>query len=451
MILLREWYAYRLTVKRGTPDGGRAVLFAKNCPTIRSIFKLVPNSLAKKLRSNYPMQATSRAFRITSSAPAAIAVLVVEGPEAWNWLKSHWRPNMGTLDRELEVNRIRYGTIYTRTHHSRSCGSESSPTTDESSAGESIVLCRTAPERFELHCHGGPTASTAILDSLEKSGFSMERPDREIALFETDPISSAATSMLLQARSLATSQILIDQARGALKREYESIGHAIQSQRDDEAEARMQTLLEWEPLGLHLIDPWQVVLAGPPNAGKSSLLNKLLGYERTIVHESAGTTRDLIPEATSLGGWPVVLIDSAGVRETSDAIEQRGVSSSFDAIAKADAILLLVPHDTGWSDEHDRIMAHAFNKRLLVVHTKCDLGQSKAILPELSHRSVEVSIHDTTSIARLMKAIENILVPAVPKRGAPVPFLPEQFNKLRTCLRSLHSGLRSQALEAIVI
>lgn len=279
----------------------------------------------------------------------------------------------------------------------------------------------------------------------------MERPDQEIAVFESDPISLAAASLLLQARSLTTSQILIDQARGALKREYQSIADVIESQRDNDAEARIQSLLRWEPLGLHLIDPWQVVLAGPPNAGKSSLLNKLLGYERTIVHESAGTTRDLIPESTSLGGWPVVLIDSAGVRETSDAIERRGVSSSFEAISKADAILLLVPRDTGWSEEHDRIMAYASDRRLLVVHTKCDLGQAQAIVPEALHRSVEVSIHNPMSIASLMKEIEEILVPVSPRRGAPVPFLPDHFNKLRMCLERLRSGLRSQAIECIAI
>lgn len=388
------------------------------------------------------MQQTSRAYRITSSAPAAISVLVLEGPQAWAWLKSHWQPNMGSLDQVPALNRIRYGTVYARLSLS-----SSSADADEPSAGESIVLCRTAPERFELHCHGGPTASTAILDSLEKSGFSMDRPDQELAVFESDAISLDATNLLLQARSLAVSQILIDQARGALTREYRSIASAIQSRRDDEAEARIQSLLQWEPLGLHLIDPWQVVLAGPPNAGKSSLLNQLLGYERTIVHETAGTTRDLIPESTSLGGWPVVLIDSAGVRETSDAIEQRGVSSSFEAISKSDAILLLVPQDTGWSGEHDRILEHASNKRLLVVHTKSDLDRRDGNLSNASHRSIQVSIHDPKSIALLIKEIEDMLVPVAPARGSPVPFHPEHFRKLRDSLRLLMSGARTEAIE----
>jgi tRNA modification GTPase len=376
----------------------------------------------------------SRAYRITSSAPAAIAVLMVEGPEAWGWLQLHWRPNLGSVEKMPAMNRIRYGSL--------------SPQHD-TAAGESIVLCRTGDERFELHCHGGPSASNAILESLSRHGFEIAPPDDTFRFFEPDAFSVDATRSLLQAKSLAVTRILIDQARGALAREIQTIRQSIHQNRDPDAMSRLQNLLHWEPLGLRLVEPWQVVLAGPPNAGKSSLLNKLLGYDRTIVHASAGTTRDLIPEATSLGGWPVVLTDSAGVRETDDAIEQQGVASSLEAVARADAILLLVPRDTGWSDDHERILARTSGKRLLVVHTKCDLANQDVSPPPDSVPCVHVSIHDPSSMNRLMSRIEDLLVPKIPPKGTPIPFLPNHFDRLRNCLQMLQSGLRAEALRSL--
>ncbi|AMV34016.1 tRNA modification GTPase MnmE [Pirellula sp. SH-Sr6A] len=377
----------------------------------------------------------SRAYRITSSAPAAIAVLIVEGPEAWGWLQTHWRPILGSVEKAPALNRIRYGSLFPQ---------------HDASAGESIVLCRTAEERFELHCHGGPSASNAILDSLSHDGFEIESPVDSFQFFESDAFSMEATRCLLHASSLAVTRILIDQARGALSREIQSISTAILQSRDADAETCLQNLLRWEPLGLHLVEPWKVVLAGPPNAGKSSLLNKLLGYDRTIVHASAGTTRDLIPESTSLGGWPVVLTDSAGVRETDDAIEQRGVASSLEAVSQADAILLLVPRDTGWSDEHERILACALGKRFLLVLTKCDLANDHCDLPSVSHPGVQVSIHDPMSIEQLMSKIEALLVPQIPPKGTPIPFLPHHFDRLRECLQMLQSGQRAEALRSLL-
>ena len=90
------------------------------------------------------------------------------------------------------------------------------------------------------------------------------------------------------------------------------------------------------PLGLHLARPWQVVVAGPPNVGKSSLINALAGYPRAIVHWAPGTTRDAVTVETVLDGWPVELCDTAGLRTAGDAVERAGIELARRKMAQAE-------------------------------------------------------------------------------------------------------------------
>ena len=92
-----------------------------------------------------------------------------------------------------------------------------------------------------------------------------------------------------------------------------------------------------------------VVLAGPPNVGKSSLLNALLGERRAIVSDTAGTTPDFIEESVEIGGWPVRLVDTAGLRTAGDVIEAEGVGRAEELIAKADLVLSLEEAGNGWA------------------------------------------------------------------------------------------------------
>ncbi len=111
-----------------------------------------------------------------------------------------------------------------------------------------------------------------------------------------------------------------------------------------------------------------VVLAGPPNAGKSSLMNALLGEARAIVSDTPGTTRDTIEEGLSVDGWPVRLVDTAGLRETTDAIEAEGVRRTNSLIEKADIILNLDPSPTAPCGANE-----------IRLHTKCDLGRGEGL------------------------------------------------------------------------
>lgn len=127
-------------------------------------------------------------------------------------------------------------------------------------------------------------------------------------------------------------------------------------------------------------DGYRVVLAGLPNAGKSSLLNSLLGRDRAIVTDTPGTTRDTLEELLVVEGLPVQLVDTAGLRETDDTVEQLGVERSRTAAAAADCVLLLVDSSQGWTPENqtewDRLLSVLPAGRLHRIATKADLDPS---------------------------------------------------------------------------
>jgi len=116
-----------------------------------------------------------------------------------------------------------------------------------------------------------------------------------------------------------------------------------------------------------------VVLAGPPNAGKSSLMNALLEESRAIVSDLPGTTRDTIEEGLDLGGWPIRLVDTAGLRKTGDAVEAEGVRRSEELIAKADVVISLAgPEALAGLENPDDV-------RIMAIHPKCDLGRGEGL------------------------------------------------------------------------
>jgi tRNA modification GTPase len=138
--------------------------------------------------------------------------------------------------------------------------------------------------------------------------------------------------------------------------------------------ARLQHLLALAPLGRHLTRPWRVFIAGAPNVGKSSLMNALVGYQRSIVFDQPGTTRDLLTAVTALDGWPVELVDSAGLRESEDALEAAGVARATAGMAGADLVLWVEDATERAEVAHPRLCVG-----VLVVKNKADLLPAGAI------------------------------------------------------------------------
>lgn len=358
-----------------------------------------------------PNDTPTTVTRLTSTVPSAIAVLEINGPSALDFSKRCWRPNQG--DNNLQIDAIRFG--FTRS--------------DDLEQGESIVICRTGECRVEIHCHGGRMASDAILRKLVSCGAIEQPANLRAFVRSTDEIASEAQQDLLLATTLRTTSILLDQFRGSLGLELDTIKSMRIVGNTAEATRRLNQLNARTDLGRHLIEPWRVVLAGPPNSGKSSLLNMLLGYSRAIVHEQAGTTRDLLEERSSFDGWPIELVDGAGIRTATDAIEATGIEQTLQSIATADCTLLLVDRTTGWTQTHDQIQAHS-SGRVVLVNTKSDLNTGEANATDSPNSSIPESITikvDTSSVTgnglkELMNTVVSVLVPQLLLPGDPVPF-----------------------------
>jgi len=198
---------------------------------------------------------------------------------------------------------------------------------------------------------------------------------------------------------------------------------------------QIQRLLAVAPCGCHLEHPWQVVLAGRPNVGKSSLMNALVGFGRAIVHETPGTTRDLVTARTALDGWPVEFCDTAGLRDASHTLERQGIGLAQHQLESASLALLVFDATEPWS-EADNELARLWPNALLVFN-KIDLpGVSLDGRPD----GQSVSAINGQGIDRLIATIAHRLVPNPPAPRQAVPFLNEHANALLAAADALELG-----------
>jgi tRNA modification GTPase len=212
---------------------------------------------------------------------------------------------------------------------------------------------------------------------------------------------------------------------------------------------RLASLLARSDLGLHLTQPWKVVIAGRPNAGKSSLMNALLGFQRAIVFCEPGTTRDVLTASAAVDGWPIELADTAGLRGADEAIEAEGVARAESHIAAADLTLLVADVTQAWDDTlRCRIASLAGgglspsescrgNTRLLIVHNKCDLAPAHA---DGRPAGIEISAKTSLGVQALCGHIARSLVSQPPPPGSAVPFTREQVVALRVAAALLERG-----------
>jgi tRNA modification GTPase len=262
----------------------------------------------------------------------------------------------------------------------------------------------------ELHLHGGRAVVNAALDAIQKLGFCrLAEPGEftrrafehhKIGLTEAEAIADLVASETEQQRRLA-----LQQMEGSLHRLYEdwrtlglrALAHleAAIDFPDEDLPAGIAnevrtgiTQLRGE-IAAHLADRrgerlregLNIAIIGPPNAGKSSLLNLLARRDAAIVSETAGTTRDVIEVHFDLGGWPVVLADTAGLRESGDAIEQEGVRRAKARAAAADLRLLVLDATDDWPAAMQTLIsgAHWDPTHDVVVVNKVDLAPVDAV------------------------------------------------------------------------
>jgi len=358
-----------------------------------------------------------RVIQLTPPGRGAIATLRIDGANAVETVQARFHARHGRPLSACPVDRLVVGHF----GHER---------------GEEVVVRRCADGAVELNCHGGLAAAAMIEDTLAPAGCQRTSWRAWAAGAHHDPIAAAALQALAEARTERTAAILLDQYQGALRRALDDIRKAIRSGDAESARRQIETLRSRESLGRHLVRPWRVVLAGPVNVGKSSLINALVGFGRSIVHDSPGTTRDAVTAATAIDGWPVELCDTAGLRDCcvrvnthlteavrfthptqDDGVERAGMERARERLAEADLVVLVFDRSAPWSDD-DRTLLDEWPDALLV-DNKCDLPLATGRRPG----GVTTSALRGQGIAELLAAISRRLVPDPPPPGAAVPFI----------------------------
>ena len=203
-----------------------------------------------------------------------------------------------------------------------------------------------------------------------------------------------------------------------------------------DALSQLDALFAWADFGLHLTRPWSVVLTGRPNVGKSSLINRLLGYERAIVFDQPGTTRDVVTGETALDGWPVLLADTAGLREGAEELEAAGMALARQRLATADLRVVLIDLGEPPTPEDERLLAE-WPDAMVVAH-KCD--RPDRWLSRVPAGARRVSSRTGEGVDELQRLIVERLVPRVPPPGTAIPISARHVELLRAARAALSAG-----------
>ncbi len=354
-----------------------------------------------------PQQGSVGIVRLSGSAALKIAETLFRAPGGQIW----------------ESHRILYGHIRR-------------PKTQEL-VDEALLLIMKAPRSFtredvvEFHCHGGIMAVQQVLQLCLENGARLAQPGefslRAFLNGRLDLTQAESIADLVGAQSPAAAQSALAGLQGKLAQPIRKlrttcldllaeIEARIDFEEDlpplDEAKTcleinhvlhELSTILATADRGELLRSGLKVAIVGRPNVGKSSLLNAWSKSDRAIVTDLPGTTRDVVESQLVVGGIPVQVLDTAGIRETEDKVEKIGVERSRAAAKQADLVLLTIDAESGWTEGDSEIYEQVKHRPLIIIINKIDLVNT---IPELPFSSV---IHPIiTAAAALDRGIEDL-------------------------------------------
>ena len=307
----------------------------------------------------------------------------------------------------------------------------------------------TGEESAELHCHGSPVVLNELLRACFAAGARQAQPGeytrRAFLNGRMDLTAAEAVIDLIDAETAEAARNAALQLGGAIADcvssaydallEITSRFYAVVDYPDEDvedltrertdtllagAERTLGVLLATYARGRVMKSGVATAIIGAPNAGKSSLLNALVGYERAIVTDIAGTTRDTVEEKAILGGVLLRLIDTAGIRETDDAVEKLGVERSRRALEASDLALALVDGSKEPGEDDCVILRMASARsRWILVRTKADLAPYPAALPENLHRAPDAVVSLSARTGAGFDALESAVAALFPQGEAP--------------------------------
>src|SRR5918995_1836050 len=238
----------------------------------------------------------------------------------------------------------------------------------------------TTEDTVEISAHGSPVILASILDACVRYGARLAAPGeftfRAYVHGRIELTQAEAVADLVEAVTPLQARTAFDQLEGSLATAICGLSETLL-----DLTARLEASLDFPDEGYHFIGPCEirearrVVIAGPVNACKSSLFNRLAGLDRAIVAATPGTTRDLLVESVDFGGLPVTLVDTAGLRETDSDVEAEGVRRAERAAEGAAVTLLVLDGSQPLSPEHRDLLQRTERQSRLVVANKADLPE----------------------------------------------------------------------------
>jgi len=347
---------------------------------------------------------------LTPKGRGAIAVIAVSGPQIAQVFDACFSPAANK-----SVDSIEHDIIYGIWK----------------STGEDLLIVRTNPNAYEIQCHGSQAVIDAIAADLESQG--VVRSDLAVVDESNvaDRFKAEIEDLLNQAKTERTALLLLNQWR-KFPAEVEDLQQLAEDQRSEKA----AEMLEHASFGLNFHRTRSVVFCGRPNAGKSSLINRVLGFQRAIVNPTPGTTRDVVTEGSAVDGWPVEFSDTAGLRQTDGQIEKLGIEKAVQIIEQADVVIGVV-------DAMDADESMEFAPDIVVIN-KSDLIETaalKTIIEKVSVRFPDTECLTTSATTgvgteELLAAIAKALCPTLPPTDQAYPVTSAQVDWLNEILES---------------
>ena len=398
---------------------------------MKTCFKAEMNGCRQPVMKGQIIMETTIAAISTAMSASGIGIVRMSGPESMDVISRIYRSkNGGKNIKEVKSHTIHYGYIFD----------------GEEVVDEVLVMVMRAPRTYtgedtvEIDCPGGVYAMKKVLETVLRNGAQIAEPGeftkRAFLNGRLDLSQAEAVMDVIQAKSAVALKSSLQQLKGSVLRAIKEIRSSIlyqiafiESALDDpehislegypeklrkivdEEYEKVETLLKSADDGRMIQEGIKTVILGKPNAGKSSLLNFLVGEDRAIVTDIAGTTRDTLEEYISLHGISLRIIDTAGIRETEDVVEKIGVGKAKKMAEDADLILYVVDSSLPL-DENDReIMELLGGRKSIVIYNKTDL-ESAVDIKELKEKTgspvIPVSVVEETGITELEETIKKM-------------------------------------------